>query len=226
MGELLRRGYDAQLADRNTQGYDILVGTPEERVLHKVQIKSVRSVPWYVKSSDFQGDLLDQVTVYVLIGDSKAAQPVRYFLAYNNELVGSLHCPAGWTGSAFMPLKAVKPYEGRWDLLDTLGTQKNRPFPDKFIGDAEAWKFTGNNVEMGTPIIIDEGAPPQKTMPSKESNKSRTDQDRHDLDLLGDDVPVLEQPLDYRRELRRASEGVVPAAELDYLYGKDSRPEK
>src|SRR5258707_14862106 len=27
MGELLRRGFDAQLADRNTKGYDILVAT-------------------------------------------------------------------------------------------------------------------------------------------------------------------------------------------------------
>jgi hypothetical protein len=26
MGELLRRGHDAQLADRNTKGYDLLVG--------------------------------------------------------------------------------------------------------------------------------------------------------------------------------------------------------
>ena len=28
MGELLRRGFDAQLADRNTKGYDLLVGQP------------------------------------------------------------------------------------------------------------------------------------------------------------------------------------------------------
>jgi len=30
MGELLRRGFDAQLADRNAKGYDLLVGSPEE----------------------------------------------------------------------------------------------------------------------------------------------------------------------------------------------------
>lgn len=28
MGELLRRGFDAQLADRNTKGYDLLVARP------------------------------------------------------------------------------------------------------------------------------------------------------------------------------------------------------
>lgn len=130
MGELLRRGYDAQLADRNTQGYDILVGTPEERVLHKVQIKSVRSVPWFVKASDFEGDLLNQVTIYVLIGSDKAARPVRYFLAYNRELIDGVHRPAGWTGSAFMPLRTVLKYEDRWDLLRTLSTLAPSPEPN------------------------------------------------------------------------------------------------
>jgi hypothetical protein len=31
MGELLRRGYDAQLADRNTKGYDVLVDRPADK---------------------------------------------------------------------------------------------------------------------------------------------------------------------------------------------------
>ena len=31
MGELLRRGYDAQLADRNTKGYDVLIGRPDDK---------------------------------------------------------------------------------------------------------------------------------------------------------------------------------------------------
>ncbi len=33
MGELLRRGPDAQLADRNTKGYDLLVGKGGDAVL-------------------------------------------------------------------------------------------------------------------------------------------------------------------------------------------------
>ena len=37
IGELLRRGFDAQLADRNTKGYDLLVGKPGESTLRKVQ---------------------------------------------------------------------------------------------------------------------------------------------------------------------------------------------
>jgi hypothetical protein len=53
MGELLRRGYDAQLADRNTKGYDVLVGRPADTTLHKVQVKTVRTEPWYVKVTSF-----------------------------------------------------------------------------------------------------------------------------------------------------------------------------
>ena len=68
MGELLRRGYDAQLADRNTAGYDLLVGRREDKKLTKVQVKTVRAQPWYVKKSSFEGDLRDQVTIYVMIG--------------------------------------------------------------------------------------------------------------------------------------------------------------
>jgi hypothetical protein len=59
MGELLRRGFDAQLADRNTKGYDVLVGSAEEPSLWKVQVKTVRTQPCYVRLSDFKDDRLD-----------------------------------------------------------------------------------------------------------------------------------------------------------------------
>ena len=51
MGELLRRGFDAQLADRNTKGHDMLVGSPEDPSLRKVQVKTVRAQPWYVRAT-------------------------------------------------------------------------------------------------------------------------------------------------------------------------------
>ena len=59
MGELLRRGFDAQLADRNTEGYDVLAGSAEKASLRKVQVKTVRARPWYVKTADFKGERLD-----------------------------------------------------------------------------------------------------------------------------------------------------------------------
>lgn len=121
MGELLRRGYDAQLADRNTKHYDLLVGRRDDAVLRKVQVKSVRAAPWYVSKASFQGDLLDQITVYVLIGKEDAKSTVQYFIAKNRYLAEQLHHPAKWTEnkSAFMPLKAVVQYRDKWTELGT-----------------------------------------------------------------------------------------------------------
>ena len=44
MGELLRRGFDAQLADRNTKGYDLVAGS-HGADLKRVQVKTVRVQP-------------------------------------------------------------------------------------------------------------------------------------------------------------------------------------
>jgi hypothetical protein len=117
MGELLRRGYDAQLADRNTKGYDMLVGRDNESSLRKVQVKSVRSHPWYVKLASFEGKARNQVTVYVLVGSQDCKKPVRYFIARNRDLAKYVHRQSGWTKNGFMPMKAVEPYENQWENL-------------------------------------------------------------------------------------------------------------
>jgi hypothetical protein len=119
MGELLRRGFDAQLADRNTKTYDLLVGRPEEATLRKVQVKSVRVQPWYVNTGDFEGELLDRVTIYVLVGPEHGRKPVRYFIAKNRDLAGSIHRPAEWKKHGFMNIKALHGHEDRWDTLLT-----------------------------------------------------------------------------------------------------------
>jgi hypothetical protein len=43
MGELLRQGFDAQLADRNTKGYDLLIGRVGDQKLSKIQVKTVHA---------------------------------------------------------------------------------------------------------------------------------------------------------------------------------------
>lgn len=117
MGELLRRGYDAQLADRNTKGYDILVGRPTEKTLRKVQVKTVRMQPWYVKQAAFKAPLSEEVTIYVLLGKEDAQKSVRYFIARNRDVAQHVHRPAKWRNNAFMPLRAIQQYEDRWDIL-------------------------------------------------------------------------------------------------------------
>lgn len=117
MGELLRRGYDAQLADRNTQGYDMLVGLPKDEALRKVQVKTVRTTPWYVRKPDFDGEMLSRITIYVLIGNEKRVPPVRYFIARNQSVAGDVRQPPKWANNAFIDLKALAAFEDNWALL-------------------------------------------------------------------------------------------------------------
>jgi len=117
MGELLRRGFDAQLADRNTKGYDILVSKETDPDSLKIQIKTVRKVPWYISGISFKGMMLDRITVFVLLGDEKAEKSVRYFIAYNREIMERFHKPETWPTNGFMPFDAVKQFEDRWILL-------------------------------------------------------------------------------------------------------------
>jgi len=117
MGELLRRGFDAQLADRNTKSYDLLVGRAEEATLRKVQIKTVRSQPWYVNPGDFEGDFRDRVTIYVLLGPEKVNKPVRFFIVKNRDLASHVHQPPGWRKHGFMQMKYVQEFEDKWATL-------------------------------------------------------------------------------------------------------------
>jgi hypothetical protein len=117
MGEVLRRGYDAQLADRNTKGYDLLVGLPSDKNMRKVQVKTVRLPPWYVSKTQFERDNLDFVTVYVFLGAVKSKNPVRYFIAKNRQLAKQAHYPKGWTKNGFMRMKALEPFENKWEIL-------------------------------------------------------------------------------------------------------------
>lgn len=116
MGELLRRGFDAQLADRNTKGYDMLVGRSEEATLRKVQVKAARSPSWWVNRADFKGQRLRRATVYVLLGRN-SKKPVRFFIAKNSNLKKHFKKPHQWKHHGFMSLKSVEPYENRWDTL-------------------------------------------------------------------------------------------------------------
>ena len=116
MGELLRRGFDAQLADRNTKGYDLVAG-PHTSDLKRVQVKTVRVPPWYVSRDSFEGALCDQVTVYVLLGPEKAVKPVRFFVTKNRDVAKHFYRPPKWPKVGFMNLKAITEYEDHWDDL-------------------------------------------------------------------------------------------------------------
>jgi len=115
MGELLRRGFDAQLADRNTKGYDLVVASRSDAPLRRVQVKTVRIQPWYVRRRDFEGELLQQVTVYVLLGSEDSSKPPRFFIAKNCDLAEQIHVPTGWSETGFVGIKTIEKFENRWN---------------------------------------------------------------------------------------------------------------
>lgn len=55
--------------------------------LRKVQVKTVRAHPWYVKVASFSGHLL------VLLGKEDAIGPVRYFIARNRDVEADVARP-------------------------------------------------------------------------------------------------------------------------------------
>ena len=94
MGELLRRGWDAQLADRNTQGYDLLAGL-HGKPMQRVQVKTVRQQPWFVRITDFSGPALGQITIYVLLG-KEDGEPCQILHHKNQDLTDKFHHPPEW----------------------------------------------------------------------------------------------------------------------------------
>jgi hypothetical protein len=66
MTELLRRGFEAELAGASYEKHDMLVRVGGSRP-KPIRIKTVHSAPWYVRW-DLFAKRADQVTVYVLLG--------------------------------------------------------------------------------------------------------------------------------------------------------------
>jgi hypothetical protein len=116
MGELLRRGFDAQIADRNTKGYDLIAAWPGQP-LQRIQVKTVRVAPWFVSRSSFEEDMINEITIYVLLGAEENGKPARFFMARNSEVAADPHYPDGWAKSGFLRFRAVEQFENRWTLL-------------------------------------------------------------------------------------------------------------
>ncbi len=123
--ELLRRGFDAQLADRYTKKadrytkkYDVLVGrcgSPPK----PVHVRTVHVGPWYVRGSHFAGAGGNRVTVYVLLGIERNPSCARFFVSKNSDLETALRKPPNWGHFGFIDVEAVEQYEDNWDLLKT-----------------------------------------------------------------------------------------------------------
>ncbi len=123
MGELLRRGFDAQLADRNTKGYDVLAALHDQAHFKRIQVKTVRTQPWFVRRPSFEGVMREELTIYVLLGLESGVDPVRFFIVKNGEVAEHVHYPPDWheqpkwRDQGFLPLKAIEKYENNWNAV-------------------------------------------------------------------------------------------------------------
>jgi len=114
MAELLRRGFDAELAGSGYEKHDMLVRVRGSRP-KLIQIKTVHSTPWYVRRATF-AKRADQVTVYVVLG-AEAATPARFFVVKNSDLAAQFRQPPTWKAFGFIDAKSVEKYDDNWDVL-------------------------------------------------------------------------------------------------------------
>ncbi len=113
MAELVRRGFEAELASAGYEKHDAYVqagGSPKP-----IRIKTVHSAPWYVRGDEF-AKRADQVTVYVLLG-VETQTSARFFVATNCDLAAQFRQPPTWKAFGFIDVKSVETYEDNWDLL-------------------------------------------------------------------------------------------------------------
>jgi hypothetical protein len=114
MNELLRRGFEAELAGASYEKHDMLVWVGGSRA-KPIRIKTVHSAPWYVRC-DLFARRADQVTVYVLLG-AEAETPARFFVVKNSDLAAQFRQPPTWKAFGFIDVKSVDKYEDNWDIL-------------------------------------------------------------------------------------------------------------
>ena len=118
MDELLKRGFEAKLAERRTKKYDVLVG-PSGSPPKPVHVRAVHVGPWYVRVSHFTGAVADEVTVYVLFGLDNNLNCARFFVTTNSEMETKFRQPKDWRKFGFLVVEAVKQFENNWDILKT-----------------------------------------------------------------------------------------------------------
>ncbi len=113
MGELLRRGFEAQLLDRKEHVLLVQAGDSPK----SIQVKTVHFPPRYVRRASFVRSPADQVTVYVLLGLERGIWSARFFVVRNSDLAAQLcHSPTS-NPIGFIDAQSVEKYEDNWEVL-------------------------------------------------------------------------------------------------------------
>ena len=115
MTELLRRGFEAELAGASYEKHDMLVWVGGSRAeTHSHQDRAFGAMV-RARATCF-AKRADQVTVYVLLG-VETATPARFFVVKNSDLAAQFRQPPTWKAFGFIDAKSVDKYEDNWDIL-------------------------------------------------------------------------------------------------------------
>ena len=114
MGELLKRGFEAQLSDGKEHVLLVQAGGSAPK---PIQVKTAHSTPWYVRRASFAGSAADQVTVYVLLGLEGGIKSARFFVTRNSDLAAQFRQPPTSNPIGFIDAKSVEKYEDNWEVL-------------------------------------------------------------------------------------------------------------
>jgi hypothetical protein len=114
LGELLRRGFAAQLTGSR---HCILVVQIGDAQPEPVRVKTVHGTPWYLRRSSFTKLDTDHVTIFVLLKLEQGTQSARFFVTRNRDLIAMF--PESSTAQTFVPIdaKSLEQYEDRWSVL-------------------------------------------------------------------------------------------------------------
>jgi hypothetical protein len=114
MDELSRRGFEARLSDRKEHVLLVRAGDSAPKA---VQVKTVRSTPWYARRVSLDGSLANEVTVYVLLGLERGGKSARFFVARNRDLAARFRRSPTSNPIVLIDAKSVEQYEDNWEIL-------------------------------------------------------------------------------------------------------------
>ena len=104
MAELLRRGFEAELAGGGNEKHDLLVRVGGSRP-HPFKLRPC--IPRLGITPGHFAKRVDQVTVYVLLG-AETAKRARFFVVKNRDLTTHFRQPPTWKAFGFIDVESLR----------------------------------------------------------------------------------------------------------------------
>src|SRR5579871_5638084 len=114
MGELLRRGFAAQLTSAKPCILLVQIGDAQPK---PVQVKTVHGPPWYLRRSSFRRLRADQVTIFVLLRSEHGTHSARFFVTTRTDLAALFRESPAEQAFVSIDAKSLEQYENKWSVL-------------------------------------------------------------------------------------------------------------